>query len=589
MPIATQKERKSYNPAAAYKQANAPKFIQANSLRMSQSKNARFGGSGPSGSSFTMNSGSNRNLTGLRHVDNQGPSATSSATVHKRHSNYLIGHSQGAAGAQHNFKPAPVLKARHTISTDSDSSKITDSEDNGEEEEVVETGGVAQELAAGLISGRLPRKTASVAADESSTFEAPRNESQITSMNKSEDLFAHKALPSPYDGQEDDSTKQTTQVDSSSKHQFTAPGGESASGEVLPPITQVVPVEAKADGEQAQAKKKTVSKRKKVRYPKLIFNLVYTFYPIIKKVAKSLNFRVRCDDVQLIPPPPGSEEYYQRQAGVLQQATPPDFDVCWIDNPIPPEVLSKLKPYQRISQYPGINVICNKSKLARGLLKMQKKFPDEYDFFPQTYILPVDYAEFKSQFEKFVPKIAGGSSAKKEKKGDACFIVKPDNMCQGRGIFLLKNPLDVDPGEHCVAQRYVTNPYLVDDLKFDLRIYVLLYGVNPLRIFIFKDGLVRFATEPYEKPSEENIDNLFMHLTNYAINKNSENFVQNDGGDCTDDEEEEGTHKRSLKSLYFLFKLHSKPYKRLKSEINDIIVKTLIVAQPSLQHLFRSC
>ncbi len=66
---------------------------------------------------------------------------------------------------------------------------------------------------------------------------------------------------------------------------------------------------------------------------------------------------------------------------------------------------------------------------------------------------------------------------------------------------------------------------MIDNLKFDLRIYVLLYGVNPLRVFVFKDGLARFATEPYVKSEQDSIDNLFMHLANYAINKNSENFV----------------------------------------------------------------
>ena len=38
--------------------------------------------------------------------------------------------------------------------------------------------------------------------------------------------------------------------------------------------------------------------------------------------------------------------------------------------------------------------------------------------------------------------------------------------------------------EGCVVQQYIDKPYLVDDLKFDLRIYVLLYGVNPLRVYI---------------------------------------------------------------------------------------------------------
>ena len=62
-------------------------------------------------------------------------------------------------------------------------------------------------------------------------------------------------------------------------------------------------------------------------------------------------------------------------------------------------------------------------------------------------------------------------------------------------------------------------PFLIDGLKFDMRIYVLLYGVDPLRIFVFREGLARFATEPYKSPMKENMDNLFMHLTNYAINK----------------------------------------------------------------------
>ena len=43
-------------------------------------------------------------------------------------------------------------------------------------------------------------------------------------------------------------------------------------------------------------------------------------------------------------------------------------------------------------------------------------------------------------------------------------------------------------------QRYVAKPYLMDGLKFDLRIYVLVFGVDPLRIFLYKDGLTRLAT-----------------------------------------------------------------------------------------------
>ena len=86
------------------------------------------------------------------------------------------------------------------------------------------------------------------------------------------------------------------------------------------------------------------------------------------------------------------------------------------------------------------------------------------------------------------------------------------------------------------------NPLLIDDLKFDLRVYVLVTCVQPLRIYIYNEGLARFATDPYIAPNTSNITNTFMHLTNYAINKNSSKFQFNKGLD------DEG-HKRSLKSV----------------------------------------
>ena len=45
-----------------------------------------------------------------------------------------------------------------------------------------------------------------------------------------------------------------------------------------------------------------------------------------------------------------------------------------------------------------------------------------------------------------------------------------------------------------------------------------------MRIYIFKDGLARLATVPYKTPAPNNMNNLFMHLTNYAINKENEAY-----------------------------------------------------------------
>jgi len=76
---------------------------------------------------------------------------------------------------------------------------------------------------------------------------------------------------------------------------------------------------------------------------------MYTVYPLVKRVAKQLNYRVRTDDIRLVPPAPDTDEYFLHQSGYRPEGPPPDFDVSWIDLSIQPEVLSKVKPYQRIS------------------------------------------------------------------------------------------------------------------------------------------------------------------------------------------------------------------------------------------------
>ena len=80
-------------------------------------------------------------------------------------------------------------------------------------------------------------------------------------------------------------------------------------------------------------------------------------------------------------------------------------------------------------------------------------------------------------------------------------------------------------------QRYVHNPYLINNLKFDFRFYVLLAGCDPLRIYLFYEGLARFATEEYKLPNRDNISDMCMHLTNYAINKDNPKFVFNSNKD----------------------------------------------------------
>ena len=208
-----------------------------------------------------------------------------------------------------------------------------------------------------------------------------------------------------------------------------------------------------------------------------------------------------------------------------------DWDITWSDCYISEDFIRKLFPYQRINHFPGSYLLCKKNFLASHLLKLQQMLPEDYDFFPKTWILPFNFNNLQDYAEE--------NSYKK------VFIAKPDASCQGRGIFLTKKVFKtLNERENYVVQEYIKDPFLIDGYKFDLRLYVLIKNVEPLKIFLYNDGLARFATEKFQKPRKKNFNNFFMHLTNYSINKKNPNFIQNH----IENDEENG-HKRSYLSV----------------------------------------
>ena len=106
----------------------------------------------------------------------------------------------------------------------------------------------------------------------------------------------------------------------------------------------------------------------------------------------------------------------------------------------------------------------------------------------------------------------------------------------------------------------------------------MITGIDPLRVLIYKDGLVRLATLKYKKPTNKNIEKLFMHLTNYSVNKKSDKFEENE----VDENDEETGFKRSIKWLFNKLEDEGKDCTKLWKKIKKIVIKTLCAGQPYL-------
>lgn len=83
--------------------------------------------------------------------------------------------------------------------------------------------------------------------------------------------------------------------------------------------------------------------------------------------------------------------------------------------------------------------------------------------------------------------------------------------------------------EEFIAQKYISNPLLINNKKFDLRAYMLIASMDPLLI-LYHDGFLKFSAETYNKSSS----NPESYLTNTQVaedylsskNKTSELFHQ---------------------------------------------------------------
>ena len=251
---------------------------------------------------------------------------------------------------------------------------------------------------------------------------------------------------------------------------------------------------------------------------------------------------------------------------------------------------------QKVNHFPASWCIGRKDRLMRTIHTMRRLHPDEFGFHPEGFILPSDSLNLER-----VLKADASRMKSKNDKAKYLWIMKPVASSCGKGIKVIAHDRAMELCKErkgkVLIQRYLADPYLINNKKFDLRMYVLVTGADPLRIYVHEEGLTRLSTKDY---SLKNIKDRFAHLTNYSINKKASNFVAADEGDMAggggggDDNgifagEREG-FKWSLQAFKrWLAEQQSQAImERTMVKIHDMIVKTIVAAEPDLSHSLHS-
>ncbi|TMW55988.1 hypothetical protein Poli38472_008636 [Pythium oligandrum] len=257
----------------------------------------------------------------------------------------------------------------------------------------------------------------------------------------------------------------------------------------------------------------------------------------------------------------------------LTKASSNNWNVFW-GHHLKSAEYAALMSYQKVNHFPGSFELGRKDRLCGNLLRMRKKHPDAYrNVIPETYLTANEYEK-----QQFLQQFTADPHV--------LWVLKPPNLSCGRGIKLVTAATtpssQLTKKKAYVAQRYVANPFLINDLKFDLRIYVLVTSYDPLKIYLFNDGLVRFCTEKYST-SKAGLKNHFGHLTNYSVNKkNTTAFQPNQ--DNEDDEDSFSSSKWSLQTFFKYVREQGKgaQLESFLESVEDLIVKTFIAVESKI-------
>ncbi|XP_037876384.1 tubulin polyglutamylase TTLL5 isoform X1 [Bombyx mori] len=245
------------------------------------------------------------------------------------------------------------------------------------------------------------------------------------------------------------------------------------------------------------------------------------------------------------------------QAHGLQETTidSKDFNLLWSGLHPKPDVLRSLSPYQRVNHFPRSYELTRKDKLFKNIEKMQYfRGLKHFDFIPTTFLMPAEYKELCTTHYRT--------------KGP--WIVKPAASSRGRGIYIVNTPEQIPKGENVVVAKYIDKPLLIGGHKCDLRLYVCVTSMDPLLIYLYEEGLVRFAAVKYDH-TNKNLWNPCMHLCNYSINKYHTDYIK-----CDDPNAGNIGHKWTLSALLRHLRKQGRNTTALMAAIEDLVVKSIL-------------
>ncbi len=182
-----------------------------------------------------------------------------------------------------------------------------------------------------------------------------------------------------------------------------------------------------------------------------------------------------------------------------------DWDACWHTGMPAARIFKTMRPGQTINHSPGNSAVTVKSMLYETLRDAQGRVAGDerrarFGFFPRSFLMPEDYHAL--QREGF-------------RHPDKKWIAKPKRLSRGRGISVHADAATLPNDAKWLAQEYLADAHLYDGYKYVLRCYVLISSVEPLRVYLYKDGFVKLASELYR---HGDYNNLYAHLTNPDVN-----------------------------------------------------------------------